>query len=242
MKNITADLKAASDPNKIPLYQRFFKTGKGQYGEGDIFIGLTVPQQRTIAKRYSALTLRDIQQLLKNPIHEFRLTALLILVSQFQRTDIAGRQKIVDFYLKNTEYINNWDLVDLSADKILGEYLFNRSEIKKTRYLDSIQYRVLTLLSESDNLWVRRIAIISTFAFIKKGQFEPTLRIVTLLIEDKQDLIHKAIGWMLREIGKQDEKTLTDFLDKNYTRLPRTSLRYAIERLTSTKRNHYLAK
>lgn len=233
---LISDLNNASDPKKIPIYERFFKTGAGQYGEGDIFIGLTVPQQRTLAKKYHSLKLVEIGHLLKSPIHEYRLTALLILVDQFSHADETSRQKIVDFYLKSTKYINNWDLVDLSADKILGEFLSLNPRGVNTKE------NVLQKLATSNNIWERRIAIVATFAFIKKGQFDITIQIAEKLLSDKHDLIHKAVGWMLREVGKRDEKTLTDFLDKHYRAMPRTTLRYSIERLDQKKRTYYLKK
>ncbi len=228
-RDIQADLNRQADTKKAKVYQRFFKIGKGQYGEGDKFIGLTVPQLRTVAKKYSSLPLSLVKKLLQSEIHEYRLTALLILVDQYQESDDKNQKKIVDFYLAHTRYINNWDLVDLSADKILGGYLKRKNK--------SILYK----LARSKNLWERRIATIATFYFIKNNQFEETLKISEILLSDKQDLIHKAVGWMLREVGKRDQKVLESFLQEHYKSMPRTMLRYAIERFDEKKRKFYLS-
>ena len=224
---ITKDLEKAGDKERAKNLSRFFKTGKGEYGEGDIFIGIIVPKQREIAKKYSTLSLKDIQQLLSSKIHEYRLTALLILVLQFQK---SNDKSIINFYLKNTKYINNWDLVDLSAHRLLGIYLINKDK--------SILYK----LARSKNIWERRIAVISTFAFINKDKFEDSLKISEILLNDKQDLIQKAVGWMLREIGKRDQKIEEKFLKKYYKQMPRTMLRYSIERFSQEKRNLYLQR
>jgi len=224
---ITKDLEKAGDKERAKNLSRFFKTGKGEYGEGDIFIGIIVPKQREIAKKYSTLSLKDIQQLLSSKIHEYRLTALLILVLQFQK---SNDKSIINFYLKNTKYINNWDLVDLSAHRLLGIYLINKDK--------SILYK----LARSKNIWERRIAVISTFAFINKDKFEDSLKISEILLNDKQDLIQKAVGWMLREIGKRDQKMEEKFLKKYYKQMPRTMLRYSIERFSQEKRNLYLQR
>lgn len=227
---ITRDIDKLSNKQKTKIYQKFFKTGKGQYAEGDKFIGLTVPQQRQLAKKYHDLPLYQIKKLLKSKIHEYRLTALLILVDQFQNSNDLEKKKIVDYYLKHTRFINNWDLVDLSADKILGSFLLNRN--KSTFYK----------LARSKDLWERRIAIVATFAFIKNSQFAETIKIAEILLSDTHDLIHKAVGWMLREIGKRDEKVLEAFLQKHYKVMPRTMLRYAIERFPEGKRLKYLKR
>ena len=224
---ITKDLEKAGDKERAKNLSRFFKTGKGEYGEGDIFIGIIVPKQREIAKKYSTLSLKDIQQLLSSKIHEYRLTALLILVLQFQK---SNDKSIINFYLKNTKYINNWDLVDLSAHRLLGIYLINKDK--------SILYK----LARSKNIWERRIAVISTFALINKDKFEDSLKISEILLNDKQDLIQKAVGWMLREIGKRDQKMEEKFLKKYYKQMPRTMLRYSIERFSQEKRNLYLQR
>ena len=217
-----------SNKEKAAFFPTFFKTGKGQYGEGDQFIGVTVPDQRKIAKQYVALPLQEIQTLLTSKIHEHRLTALLILVLQFQKANGVAQKMITDFYLINTKYVNNWDLVDSSADKILGEYLHDKDT------------RILSELARSNNIWERRIAIIATFSFIKQGKFEDTIKIAQLLLQDKHDLIHKAVGWMLREVGKKDQAILEKFLSKHAKTMPRTMLRYAIERFSEEKRKQYL--
>jgi 3-methyladenine DNA glycosylase AlkD len=220
----------------------FFKTGKGQYGEGDLFLGITVPEARKIAVKYGDIPLPDISKLIKNKYHEVRLIALLILVHKYKSSPLSARKvlaeshkKIFNFYLKHTKYINNWDLVDLSAGYIIGNYLYDQS--------DTFKKTILTKLANSKNIWERRIAIVSTFAFIYKGESEWTFRIAKILLKDKHDLIHKAVGWMLREIGKRvSEKELIAFLDIYTTKMPRTMLRYTIERLPETKRKYYLNK
>jgi len=213
---------------KAEILQRFFKTGPGEYGEGDIFLGIMVPEQRRIAKKYTDLRLIDLQGLLRSKIHEERMITLFILVNQFQEVKGIARKRIYDFYFKNRKGVNNWDLVDLSADKIMGEYLMDKPR------------GVLHKLARSSSLWDRRIAILSTFAFIKKDKFEDTLEISEILLEDKEDLIQKAVGWMLREVGKRNLKTEENFLKKNYKNMPRTMLRYAIERFPEKKRKMYL--
>jgi 3-methyladenine DNA glycosylase AlkD len=229
LQDLIKELKSAADPAKAKILQRFFKTGKGQYGEGDVFIGVNVPGMRKIAKKYSMLKKNEVLQLLKSKIHEERLVAVLILVSWFEKGDENTKEDIYKLYLDNTEYINNWDLVDLSASKIVGAFLFDKSR--------GILYR----LAESDSLWERRISIISTFYFIRKGQCEDTIKISKLLLNDEHDLIHKAVGWMLREVGKNcSEKTLTGFLKKHYKRMPRTMLRYSIEKYPVHVRKKYL--
>jgi 3-methyladenine DNA glycosylase AlkD len=209
---------------------RFFKTGKGQYGEGDVFLGISVPQQRTIAKKYINLPLPALQEMLDNKIHEFRLVALFILLMQFQKASELRRKELVDFYLKNSKKVNNWDLVDASAGYILGDYLSSKDK--------SILYK----LAKSENIWERRISIIATQGFIRNNKYDDTLKIAEVLLNDKQDLIHKATGWMLREVGKRDLKTLYEFLDKHYKTMPRTMLRYAIEKFEKEKRELYMKK
>lgn len=226
LASLKKDLLRLRNPEKARNLQRFFKTGKGEYGEGDKFFGIVVPEQRKVAKKYSDLTLGDLQELLNSKIHEYRLTALFILVAKFKKAE--KKKEIVDFYLKNTKNINNWDLVDLSAPNIMGEYLINREK------------GILYMLAKSKNLWERRIAVLATFAFIKKNNFEDSLKIAKILLNDKQDLIHKAVGWMLREVGKRDLKALESFLEKNCKRMPRVMLRYAIEKFPEEKRKTYL--
>ena len=228
LEQLKKDIKKKSHPKKAKIMQRFFKTGKGQYGEGDIFLGLTVPEQRQIAKKYSQISLPKIQQLLKSKIHEHRLVALLILVQKYQNSNGDDKARIFNFYLKNTKYVNNWDLVDLTAPNIVGDFLFEEKR------------KILYDLAESKSLWEKRISIIATFYFIKQEDLKDTLRISRILLSDKHDLIHKAMGWMLREVGKKDQKVLENFLKKYYNQLPRTTLRYAIERFEEKKRKRYL--
>jgi len=224
------DMEKLADPEKAKILSRFFKTGKGQYGEGDVFLGIVVPKQRTVAKKYTGLPLRDIGRLLKSKIHEHRFVALIILLNAYKNADKEDREKIADFFLKQKKNINNWDLVDLSAPNILGEYLSDKDR--------TVIYR----LAGSNNLWERRIAIMSTFAFIRKNDFIDTLRISELLINDSNDLIHKAVGWMLREVGKRDLKTEEDFLERHYSLMPRIMLTYAVERFDEGKRKKFLQK
>ncbi|MFH1522064.1 MAG: DNA alkylation repair protein [archaeon] len=227
MKKLRKELGEYSNPEKAKISQRFFKTGKGEYGEGDIFLGLTVPQQRTIAKSASErILLDDVEMLLGSEIHDERMVGLLILVDKYKRAD---KKTVYDFYLANIKGVNNWDLVDLSAPKIVGNYLLG----KKDR-------EILYELARSENLWERRIAIVSTFAFIREGEFIDSLKISKILLGDKQDLIHKAVGWMLREVGKKDREILEKFLKENYSELPRTTLRYAIERFGDEERKEWL--
>lgn len=235
MNSLKEAIARAANPEKALVMQRFFKTGKGQYGEGDVFLGLTVPQQREIAKKFTHLSLEDIQSQLKSKIHEERLIALLILVDKYNK-EVKNRKEIFDFYLSSTQYINNWDLVDTSADKIIGRSLFDFGK-------DYPVYKVLLRkLAESSNLWERRIAIVSTFYFIKQKQFDETLHITEILMKDKHDLIHKACGWMLREVGKRDVRVLEQFLKKHAKQMPRTMLRYAIEKFDEKTRKEYMKK
>lgn len=226
LASLKKDLFRLRNPEKARALQRFFKTGKGEYGEGDIFLGIVVPEQRVVAKKYPDLSLNDLQELLNSKIHEYRLTALFILVAKYKKTE--NKKEIVDFYLKNTRNINNWDLVDLSAPKILGEYLIDRDR------------KILYKLARSKNLWERRISILATFIFIKDGDFSDSLKTAEILIKDDHDLIHKAVGWMLREVGKRDLKTEEIFLKKYYKRMPRVMLRYAIEKFPDSKRRRFL--
>jgi 3-methyladenine DNA glycosylase AlkD len=230
LDQIKNDLLKLSNSKKAKKLSRFFKTEKGQYGEGDIFLGISVPEQRKVAKRYHYIPLNDLQDLLSSKIHEHRLTALLILIIKYGKADISGKEDIFRFYLKNIEYINNWDLVDLSAPKIVGDYLYNKDT------------SILFKLAKSNNLWERRIAILSTYKFIRNSDFKDTVNISKLLLHDKHDLIHKAVGWMLREIGKRDQRIEERFLNKYHTQMPRTMLRYAIEKFDEKKRKFYLSQ
>jgi 3-methyladenine DNA glycosylase AlkD len=227
LKKDVADLR---NDEKGVFLMRFFKTRKGQYGEGDVFYGLTVPQSRKIVAKYKTLPLPDVEKLLKSKVHEERLIALLILVAQFPKADDAMKKKIFEFYLAHTKYINNWDLVDLSADKIVGEYLKDKDRT------------ILQKLAKSDLLWDRRISIIATFQFIKDlKESKDTFVIADILLTDKHDLIQKAVGWMLREVGKRvSENDEEAFLKTRYQKMPRTMLRYAIERFPEEKRKAYL--
>ena len=229
------ELHNISNKDKSKDLSRFFKTGPGQYGEGDVFLGITVPVSRKIAQKYMHLSLSDISQILNNKYHEARLIALLILVQKYklikkqEPNSNISKKEIVDFYLKNTRYINNWDLVDQTAGSILGEYLIDKDR------------KILIKLARSNNLWDRRIAIISTFAFIYNNESEWTFKIVDLLMKDEHDLIQKACGWMLREVGKRvSEKDLINYLNTHHQEMPRTMLRYSIERLPEKIRLYYL--
>ncbi|MCK4540474.1 DNA alkylation repair protein [Candidatus Parcubacteria bacterium] len=231
VKAIKKELDLLANKKQAEISRRFFKTGKGEYGEGDIFLGIKVPVQRKVALKFENLPLKDIERLLRSEIHEYRFTAAIILVNQFKKAKEKLKEKIYKLYLKNTNWINNWDLVDVSAHYIVGEYLLGNSR------------DVLYKLAKSKTLWDRRIAIISTFAFIRDNDFRDTIRLVEIFLNDKHDLMHKACGWMLREVGKkseQGEKELVRFLDKYILKMPRTTLRYAIERLPETKRKYYL--
>jgi len=234
LQKLIKEIKSHENKPQAAGLQRFFKTGPGQYGAGDRFLGLKVPLQRLLARKYANLPLSDIGTLLESKIHEFRMIGLFILVDQYEKADgRAQKRKIVDFYLVHSAHINNWDLVDLSVYKILGDFLLD----------DKQALRILERLAESENLWRRRMAMVATYAFIKKGRVEPTLLLAEKLLKDEHDLIHKAVGWMLREMGKRiDKQKLTDFLDKHYRRMPRTALRYAIEHLSPRQRQRYLAK
>lgn len=267
---IRRDLKEISDSKRAIILQRFFKTGEGEYAEGDIFLGITVPQSRKIAIKYKDLSLGDIGVFLKSEIHEERLIALLILVHNFKLGSASDKERIFNYYLQNTKYINNWDLVDLSADKILGEHLVhslphvsNDAKLNArgpaaphphpTSSVDKlpagarrgspsrITPRILIDLSRSNNPWERRIAILATLAFIKRGECDITFEIAEKLLEDRNDLIQKAVGWMLREAGKKcGVEFEEEFLVRNYKKIGRTCLRYAIERFPEKKRKEYL--
>jgi len=228
LNKLKQDMQKLSSKEKAKILARFFKTGKGEYGYGDVFLGLTVPETRSVAKKYSNLDLKYAEELLKSKIHEHRLVALLILIEKFKQFNERDKKEIIDFYLSNTNYINNWDLVDLSADKILGNYLVDKNK------------NILYKLANSNNLWEKRISIISTFAFIKQNEFQDTLNISRILLKDKHDLIHKAVGWMLREVGKRNLNIEEEFLKKNYKQMPRTMLRYSIEKFNKNKREFYL--
>lgn len=227
---ILSELRSIGSAEKAVHLSRFFKTAPGQYGEGDLFLGVVVPQTRSIAKENKTTSLEELQKLLDSPWHEARLCALLILVLRYKdrKTTLEDRDNIYRFYLKNTHRCNNWDLVDLSCRDIVGEYLVDKDR--------SPLYR----LAESDNLWEQRIAVVSTWTFIRRSDFTDVLTLAEYFITHKHDLMHKAVGWMLREVGKRDRDTLTDFLERFATRLPRTSLRYAIEHYPEDQRQYFL--
>lgn len=226
LNQLISELQDHASSEKAKIYQRFFKTGKGQYGEGDIFLGLTMPKQREITRKYITLSLPKIQKLLNSKIHEHRMAAGIILTHKYKKNP----EEIFSFYLKNAKKFNNWDLVDVTCPRIIGEFLLNKD--KKPLYQ----------LVRSDNLWEKRIAIVSTCTFIKHNQFEDTLAISELLLKDKHDLIHKAVGWMLREVGKKDQQVLNKFLKQHYKDIPRTTLRYAIEKHPEEERKKWLKK
>ena len=225
---ITRCLRGLADLQIAEQSRRFFKTGKGQYGEGDVFLGIRVPVIRMQAKKFSDTPLPDLQALLHSAYHEERLFALLLLVQKYSKANKQDQKIFYDFYLKNTKYINNWDLVDLSAPLIAGVYLLDKDK------------GPLYILARSKSLWERRIAIISTFFFIKKNEFADALALAEILLDDREDLMHKATGWMLREIGKRDIRVLKNFLQVHYPRIPRTTLRYAIEKFPKQERLKYL--
>ena len=221
LDKLKQELQSLGNPENAQACQRYFKTGPRQYGEGDIFLGISLPKQRQVANKYN-LNFEDIQNLLNSEIHEERLVGLLILIRN------KNKKGAFRFYLKNTSRINNWDLVDISAHRIVGDFLLDKER------------GVLYDLAKSENLWEKRIAMISCFSFIRNEEFEDTLAISEILLKDSHDLIHKAVGWMLREVGKKDLNVLEDFLKKHYSNIPRTTLRYAIERFEEEKRKKFL--
>ena len=227
-KEISKLLQKMGNKKDARFLQGFFKTGVGQYGEGDIFLGIRVPALRKMAKEYKALPLKEVLLLLRSPYHEVRLFALILFVNTFAKSDETIQKKIYNLYVANTRYINNWDLVDISAPNIVGAFLMERSR------------KPLYQLAKSKSLWERRMATLATFYFIKNNQFADALKIARILLQDKEDLIHKAAGWMLREIGKRDIACAESFLQKHCQVMPRTMLRYAIERFTPSKRRKYM--
>ena len=225
---LRARVRELADPGHARVLQGFFKTGPGEYGEGDVFLGLRVPTLRALAKEYQALSIDDAAELLRSEAHEERLLALLLLVRLYQRGDDEAKRRIYDLYLASTRFINNWDLVDLSAEHVVGAHLWERDRA------------VLDRLARSGLVWERRIAILATFHFIKRGRFDDTFRVAESLLHDRHDLIHKAVGWMLREVGKRDQPAEEAFLRQHYRTMPRTMLRYAIERFPEPLRRRYL--
>lgn len=227
-KDASRALKKRANSKNVDILLRFFKTGKGEYGEGDIFIGVKVPQTRDVAKAFRKLPLRQSLQLLKSKVHEERLLALMILANQFPKADEKTQKQIYTLFMKNLRYVNNWDLVDSSAHLIAGAYLFDKNRAP------------LYKLARSKRLWEKRVAVIATYWFIRKYDFADTLKISEILLNDEHDLIHKAVGWMLREVGNRDFKTEEQFLKKHSKKMPRTMLRYAIEKFPETLRLRYL--
>jgi len=228
IQDIRIRLEKLANKEKAQVLQKFFKTGSGEYGEGNVFLGIKVPELRKLAKEYQGITPKEVKQLLRSSIHEERLLALLILIRAYSKGNEDTRKRIYELYLKNTQFVNNWDLVDASAEHIVGAYLMDKSK------------RPLYLLAKSESLWKRRIAVMSTFHFIKQDEFSETLKISKMLLFDEEDLIHKAVGWMLREVGKRHMPTEEKFLKALYKKMPRTMLRYAIERFPESKRQRYL--
>lgn len=231
-KNLIEALTALANPQKAQDLAHFFKTGKGEYGEGDKFLGIIVPLQRTVAKKYQNLKLEDIQVVLESEYHEFRLTGLLILVEKFEKGDKKTQKEIYKFYLKNLKYINSWDLVDVTTPKIVGAYLANKP----------LERKILYTLVKSNDLWKRRVAIVATQSFVRLGDFSDALKISKILMGDKRHLIHKAVGWTLREVGKRNKKMEEVFLKKHCCKMPRIMLRYAIEKFDAKKRKSYMKK
>ena len=226
--NIKYEIRKLANKKTAKLSQRFFKTGKGQYGEGDIFLGIRVPVLRKIAKKFRRISLAEVSKLLESKFHEERLLSILMLVNLFKSGDEDDQELIYELYLDKTKFINNWDIVDISAGNIVGAFLFEKDKAPLYR------------LVFSENLWERRIAIVATFYFIRNDEFDDTLKIAEILFTDKEDLIHKAVGWMLREVGKRVIEIEEEFLEEHYLKMPRTMLRYAIERFPETRRKMYL--
>ncbi|MBM9577069.1 DNA alkylation repair protein [Leptospira sp. 201903070] len=228
-ENVRKTLQELGDPIKARFLSRFFKTAPGEYAEGDIFLGVTVPNQRKIAKQHKTLPLKEIEILLQSEIHEERLTSLFILCEQFEKGDEKNRKTLHQFYLKHLKKVNNWDLVDLSARVLIGEFLLDKDR------------KILYQLAKSKNLWEKRISVLSTYAFIRKGDFKDIINLSELLLNDKEDLIHKAVGWMLREVGNRDKKNEIAFLDRFADKMPRTMLRYSIEKFPDSLKKKYMA-
>ncbi len=230
---ILQKLQDLSDPKTASVQLRFFKTGQGQYGEGDRFLGVTLPQTRRVVKEFFAhAEWTDLEKLYASSWHEARACAVLILVAKFEKAQSEGdRQEIFDFYIKHLPRANNWDLIDISAYKIIGAYLASKKE-----------RNILFALARSKNLWEQRASIVSTMYLVKRGEYGATLALAEKFFTHEHDLMHKATGWLLREVGKKDERVLRDFLDKHAARMPRTMLRYSIEKLTPEQKKIYMGK
>jgi 3-methyladenine DNA glycosylase AlkD len=226
--DLQKEIKLRADPIWAKKAAGYFKTGPGEYAEGDVFIGISNPKMRKLSKKYSKIQIDEIKYLINSLIHEERLLGLLIMIEQFDKADFKVKEKLYKIYISNFKKINNWDLVDLSAPNIVGKYLFDKDRA------------ILQALARNKSLWARRIAIIATQHFIRNNQFDDTINLATILLNDKEDLIHKAVGWMLREVGKRDLLILEKFLTQNYSKMPRTMLRYAIEKFSTSKRQKYL--
>lgn len=225
---IKREIDALAKPADVPILQRFFKTGPGEYGEGDVFVGVKVPPLRAVAKAHRDLPLAQIDKLLASKVHEHRSTGLMILTMQSQKADLAGRKERYDFYLARSDRVNNWDLVDLSCPEVVGGYLLEKGS-----------WAPLKKLASSKLLWERRIAMVSTLKFIRAKELDATFAIATMLLKDEHDLMHKAVGWMLREAGKKDEAALEAYLSEHAAQMPRTALRYSIERMTPERRAYW---
>lgn len=229
---VLQELRSVADAEKAVHQQRFFKTGKGEYGQGDIFLGITVPLVRNIVKANKSIPFDEIQPLLDSPYHEARLAGFLLLVAQFKAAKTEKEKRFVfEFYLKNIRRANNWDLVDVCCRDVIGGYL-----------LDKEDRSILYALADSENLWEQRTAIVSTWIFIKHRQYDDTLRLAERLLDHSHDLMHKAVGWMLREVGKKDKQTLLGFLEVHSRKMPRTALRYAIEHFSQEERSFFMKK
>lgn len=224
------ELRSVADPEKARFLQRFFKTGPGQYAEGDVFLGLVVPLTRNIARANKNTPLPELQKLVQSEYHEARLCALLIVVERFKKATSEEREALYTFYVQNARRINNWDLVDVTCPHVVGAYLLDKDRSP------------LYELAESDNLWEQRIAMVSTVTFIRRGEYADTLALAERLLNHSHDLMHKAVGWMLREVGKKNREVLTAFLETYATRMPRTALRYAIEHYPEEQRQYFLKK
>lgn len=230
LEDLRRELRKAAEPERVEKLQSFFKTDPDGYGEGDVFLGVRVPAARAVVRRFDGLGIGEVSELLHSPVHEERLVALVCLVRRYERGDEQMRRRVYGLYLENTDYVNNWDLVDISAPHIVGAHLLDRPR------------GVLGRLARSGSVWERRISILATFAFIRVGDYDDTLRISRTLLRDEHDLIHKAAGWMLREVGKRDEALLVSFLERHSPEMPRTMLRYAAEKLAPQKRARLLRK
>lgn len=229
-EKILEELKSLANPDQVKHLQRFFKTGIGDYGEGDLFLGLKVPTTRAVAKKYySSVSLEEIEKLIQSPHHETRLVALLLMVFIFEK-DRDTQADVFNLYIKNVQYINNWDLVDLSCSKVFGRYVFETKDLAP-----------LYEFANSNHLWSKRISVVSTYYFIKRNEFELIIELAEKFLTDKHDLMQKAVGWMLREMGKMDVKPLYEFLDKHHKTMPRTMLRYSIEKLPPEERKFYMS-